>query len=207
MTITRVTVTLDTSPSMSGVGPAINNNFHFSTDSKIHQEHCEEMVAAFKNFYSGPAAGPWLGGQILGTGMVTFIDLADPLPRAAYYFEAIDGIEHATDAIPQEVAMLISAKRGRAFGAPKGAGNFRVYCGPMAAGSIDTATGLWTQAAVDSMAALWAGFLGDLPAGVEWVTGSDITAYAAPTSCWVTNEPATMRSRQNAETYRAAVAL
>ena len=77
----------------------------------------------------------------------------------------------------------------------------------MHVGAIDTTTGRWQQAACDGIADYWETLMNQLPSGATWVTGSNANGWSAPTYAFISDEPATLRSRQNAEGYRSPIVL
>jgi len=199
MAICRVTVSLDwTASSVSG--PLTSNNYTFDSGINVpDDDNGAELADIIQTLY-GSGLQPIFGSALTGAGAIRMYNLDDSIPREPYYQQELS-FATGDDTLPTEAALMVSFAAALPINTSRRRYRGRVHLGPMKQAAIDPAARI-QPAVLTLVADAFEDFSGAVDSNntYDWVCGGKNDQWLPVATVGVSNEPSTVRRRQNART-------
>lgn len=187
---------------------SVVNTFH--VQSADLAGNGEGIKACFVNFYesataSGSSINAYRSVELTGAGSFKLYNLADPTPRVPVFEDTFTGMGTSGDALPSEVAVVMSYRAPYASGTPNAQRRNRIYLGPLsksaAGASVPPRPVPLLRTTIGEAAIRLQGQLG--ANATTWVVYSKVSGLAIPvTDGWVDDAFDTQRRRGESATTR-----
>lgn len=169
------------------------------------------IVGNLQRFYDLDTGGAlsaiadYLSPVMAGTAVVKCYDLADPIPRVPFYTGALTIAGNTGQALPEEVAVVLSYQGARVSGISQASRRGRLYIGPLSTSAQAAGAPTRPSAGFRTVLGVAASRLvtDATTDGHVWIVWSPTLASAADvTDGWVDNAFDTQRRRGAAATTR-----